>query len=205
MVRPRLGASDGVALVEFALVLPLFLLIALTGIEYANLAMSHLRVNQIAHLVADNAGRVSGRIDESDINEIFTGATTVGASLSFAANGRIVLSSLQDNGLTGSNHGQMINWQRCTGSLAVNPAYGRQNAGRTNGSLQAMGQTGRQITALPGTAVMFVEVSYTYQPLITSSILGARTITYETAFNVRERTENNITNVQNLTVNSCPT
>jgi hypothetical protein len=50
---------------------------------------------------------------------------------------------------------------------------------------------------------MFVEVTYDYQPLVNLNILGARRIRYESAFNVRERNNQDITNTQNLTTNSC--
>ncbi|MGZ8328871.1 MAG: TadE/TadG family type IV pilus assembly protein, partial [Allosphingosinicella sp.] len=192
----RLGASErGVSLIEFALSLPVVLAMGFGGLEVANLALTHMRVSQIANMVADNAGRVRTGVDETDINEIFAGVREVGAAIRFPTNGRIVLSSLEDNGRTGSNHGQMINWQRCLGTLNVAPAYGTQGTGRTNGTLLGMGPAARRIQSLPGTAVMFVEVSYTYQPLIPGIIPG-RTIRYESAFNVRERTNQNISNTQ---------
>lgn len=193
-----------VAMMEFALAAPVVLAFALGGLETANLALAHLRISQIAMTTADNAGRVNTRIDESDINEVFAGAAQIGKALDFMPHGRIVLSSLQDNGLVDPDHGQMINWQRCSGSLNVAPSYGLQNAGRTNATLaEGMGPTGRKIQSLPGTAVMMVEVTYDYQPLISSQILGATRIRYESAFNVRERVEQNITNVKALPLNSC--
>ena len=200
-----LRETRGVATIEFAFTLPIVTLIAMTGIEYANLAMAHVRVSQIAETVADNAARVNNGIDESDINEVFSGARQIGASMDFAANGRIVLSSLQENGypVGDARRGQMINWQRCTGSLAVTPAYGVQGRGRNDATLQAMGAAGRQITSLQGTAVMFVEVTYQYRPLISSRLIGNARLRYENAFNVRERTQQDITNTQGLPLNSC--
>jgi Flp pilus assembly protein TadG len=197
-----LRAERGVALIEFAYSLPIVLVIGFGGLETANLALANLKVNQIAETVADNAGRVTSGIDESDINEVFAGALQIGQSINFQANGRIVLSSLQDNGLTGTKKGQMINWQRCTGALtSVAPSYGTQGKGKTDASLQYMGPSTRQIASLPNTAVMFVEVTYNYTSLIPG--YPARTIRYESAFNVRERTNQNITNTQSLTLNSC--
>ena len=185
--------ARGMALVEFALSLPLVLALGLGGFELANYALTNLRVNQIALSVADNAGRVITRIDETDVVEVFAGARVTGEPIGFQQNGRVVLSSLQHNGRTGTTAGQMINWQRCWGSLAVAPSYGRQGAGRTNGSLQSMGRPGRAIASLPNTAVMFVEVSYRYSPLI-GGVLSPQTIRYESAFIVRGRTQNDISN-----------
>jgi len=49
-----------------------------------------------------------------------------------------------------------------------------------------MGEPGREITASPGTAVMFVEVAYTYDSLTPFEIFDGRIITYTAAFNIRD-------------------
>jgi hypothetical protein len=203
--RARRLALDerGVAFIEYAFTFPILLLLGLGGLECANLALAHLRVSQIGMAVADNAGRVTTRIDESDINEVFAGAKQIGEAIDFEANGRIVLSSLQDNGQGGNKSGQMINWQRCFGKLAVAPLYGTEDKGRNDSSLPGMGPAARRIQSLPNTAVMFVEITYNYQPLIPGQFIPKQTIRYESAFNVRERTEQNITNTKALPENDC--
>ena len=196
--------SRGIAMTEFALSLPILLTLILGGLEVANYALAHLRVSQLAMTVADNAGRVDTTIDESDVYEVFAGASLVGSPIDFRDNGRIVLSSLQHNGYHDWREGQMINWQRCWGLLEVEPAYGDQGDGRHDDSLEdGLGPEGNKIVSGEGTAVMFVEATYQYQPLVSHRILGERQIRYETAFNVRERTNQNITNTQGLTVNGC--
>ncbi len=198
--------TSGVALTEFALSLPLFLALALGGMEYANLASAHMRVSQIAMTVADNAARVEPAIDEADIYEIFAGAELLGEKLDFEANGRIILSSLQHNGLTDDDEGQMINWQRCFGDLAEPSQYGVEGTGGTSDSLSdGVGPAGTEIFAAPSTAVMFVEVVYNYQQLIPGDLFS-REIRYETAFNVRSRDLFNISNSSSppLAVKSCP-
>jgi Flp pilus assembly pilin Flp len=195
----------GVAFVEFALIAPVLLFLILGGLEVVNYALAQLKVNQIAMTVADNAGRVTTGIDEANVYEVFAGANVIGQSMDFQSKGRIVLSSLQDNEQKGGKHGQMINWQRCWGDLATPPAYGAEGAGRKDNSLaQGMGATGNKITSIPGTAVMFVEVSYDYQPLISKTIVPVSgTIRRESAFNVRGRQNNNISNAQGLKVQAC--
>lgn len=195
----------GVAMVELAFSLPILLLMTFGGLEIAQMAMTHLRVNQIAITVADNAGRVRTGIDESNIYEVFAGANLIGDSISFEENGRIVLSSLEPNGETGSDEGQVINWQRCFGDLAVEPRYGEQGDGADDDSLaDGLGTGANKIVSAEGTAVMFVEVTYRYTPMVSGIPgWGPQDIRYESAFNVRERTNQNITNVQNLNVNGC--
>jgi hypothetical protein len=94
------------ALVEFALSLPLVVALGVGGIELANFALTNVRVNQIALSVADNAGRVTSRIDEANIVEVFAGARVTGEPINFQENGRIVLSSLEHNGLDDDDEGR---------------------------------------------------------------------------------------------------
>jgi Flp pilus assembly protein TadG len=201
-LRRLVRDERAVAFIEFAYSFPVVIALGLAGLECANLALAHLRISQISMMVADNAGRVTTRIDEADIYEVFAGADNIGKSISFKENGRLILSSLQDNTKTGTAKGQMINWQRCFGNLNTAPAYGVQGKGRNDATLQGMGVTGHVIQSLPNTAVMVVETTYNYQPLI-GGFLPAQTIRYESAFNVRERTEQDITNTKSLTVKSC--
>lgn len=194
---------SGVSMVEFALALPVVMLVFAGGMECANVALAHLRISQIATTTADTAARVLTQMDESDVYEIFSGVDMMGNRIDFAQHGRVVLSDLEPNGRTGTSAGQMIRWQRCYGSLNVAPAYGTQGTGATSATLAAgMGPAGRKITAGTGTAVMFVEVTYDYQPLI-YDVLNVGQIRYEAAFNVRERTDFAITNTQSRTVRSC--
>ncbi|MDE1467683.1 TadE/TadG family type IV pilus assembly protein [Aurantiacibacter sp. D1-12] len=197
--------EGGVAFVEFAFVAPILLLLILGGLELANYALAHMRVNQIAMTVADNAGRVNTGIDEANVQEVFAGAGVIGAPLDFEEHGRIVLSSLQHNGRNGRNEGQMINWQRCWGELDRDPAYGVEGDGRNDNSLEdGMGPDGKRIISAEGTAVMVAEVYYTYQPLIdTGYMVINETIAHESAFNVRGRENNDLTNAQNLDEMTC--
>lgn len=192
-------------MVEFAFAAPLLLFMILGGLELVNYALDQLKVSQIAMTVADNAGRVTTGIDEANIYEVMAGASVIGQSMDFENHGRIVLSSLQDNEQKGSKHGQMINWQRCWGDLDVDPAYGGEGTGRTDDTLpDGMGPDGNKIAAIDGTAVMFVEVTYDYQPLISGSILPfSGTIHRESAFNVRGRQNNDISNAEGLTTLAC--
>ncbi|MCB2079453.1 MAG: pilus assembly protein [Novosphingobium sp.] len=176
----------------------------LAGLELAHYARAHLKVSQMAMTVADNAGRIMTGIDEANIYEVFAGADVLASSLDFGPNGRIVLSSLEDNGLAGSQKGQMIRWQRCSGELDIDPAYGEQGDGELDATLRnGLGHAGKRIKSAPNTAVMFVEVTYDYQPLVGDGFFELGQIRYESAFNVRGRQNQAISNTQNLTVLDC--
>jgi hypothetical protein len=163
--------------------------------------MAHLRVSNIAMMTADNASRVRDSIDEANVIELFTGAKMTGDGIDFRENGRIILSSIEPNtaGANGATTGQWIRWQRCDGVKNASSLYGAQGKGQNDATLQNVGITGNTISASAGTAVMVVEVVYDYQPLVSESIFGPREIRYEAAFNVRQRTNQALTNTGNLT------
>lgn len=178
-----------VAIVETSFALPLILLVGLGGMELANLVMIHSRISQVALGVADNASRiggVTGKVQESDINEVFTGAELQSAGLDWASKGRIILSSLEvvkvlDNKGNVTSSGQGLRWQRCMGGLRQGVVPMTANA--TSG----IGPTGgKKLLAIDGSAVMFVEVFYDYSPMVMPDLFGERRLHYTAAFTVRE-------------------
>lgn len=176
-------------LIEMAFCIPLLVLIGFGGIEMANLALVNTRISQISLSAADNASRIAfgnsmalPQVRELDINEVFTGAEAQARGLNLRANGRIVLSSLERN----ADGGQTIKWQRCYGNLAVQSLYGPEGTGATGTAFLGMGPVGKRVEAVQGTAVMVVELTYTYQAVAYGSWLGPKTIRSEAAFNVRE-------------------
>lgn len=186
--RLRRNAS-GVAMVEFAISMPFFLTVGLYGIETANLAMVNMRVAQLAIHLADNASRVGDttslenrKVYESDINDVFLGSNIQAGRLDFYKHGRAIISSLEvdDNG------NQYIHWQRCKGRKAFVSAYGGEGAG-LDGSLPGMGPAGEEVIALEGDAVIFVEISYDYQPLISDVFTTVSEIKSTASFNVRDK------------------
>lgn len=176
-------------LIEMAFCIPLLVLLGFGGLEMANLALINTRVSQIGLNTADNASRIAAgsnlaqpQVREIDINEVFVGAEKQAKGLDLKARGRIILSSLERN----KDDGQWIHWQRCYGDMKVASAYGPEGTGATGTSFKGMGPKDREVTAASGTAVMFVEVIYQYDPLLYGKWLGPRTIRSAAAFNIRE-------------------
>jgi Flp pilus assembly protein TadG len=217
-------STSGLALIEFGMSLPVLLALGLYGLETANLALAHLKVSNIAMIAADGAGRVRDSIDETDIEELFIGAKKSGEAMDFAANGRIIVSDLEQ---TSDGKFQWIRWQRCTGTKKADSSWGTPldktgaaitngtEAYKTDGSLSSnpsselkstllgMGPATNRIASQPGTSVLVAEVVYDYQPLISNSLLGAKTIRYTSAFNVRQRTNQVLSNLSKMAPYSC--
>jgi hypothetical protein len=176
------GNRSGLALVEFAFVAPVMLVLITGGAELANYSITSMRLSALALQVADNASRigegdpmVAKKVTEAQVNDLLQGALAQGGNMNIngtysekQASGsvvtknkaRIIISSLEpDDAHVGRNY---IHWQRCYGQATeYTPQYGLQGAD----DLPGMGPSGRQVFAPAGTAVIFVEVHYRYEPL----------------------------------------
>lgn len=197
-------------LIEFAYSLPILMTLAFTSVELTNLAVANMRVSQIAMTTADNVSRAlqSVRLTpavlrEVDINDALVGAKIQGGErLKILDKGRIILSSLQRD----ANNRQTIFWQRCKGMLNVNSAYGAQGAtqGVTAG-FTGMGATTPKVQAAAGSAIIFAEVTYDYEPLVGAWALGNFRIRREAAYYVRD--DRDLTDISNpnpaATVSNC--
>jgi hypothetical protein len=167
---------SGVAAVEWALSAPLVLTMFLNGAELTNYAIAKMRVSQIALHVADNASRIgtdslltAPQISETQINDLLLGANLQGGGLDLQNHGRVIVSSLEPIAPPTNPTGKFkVHWQRCYGAKVFPSSYGDQ--GNTN--LTHFGPVGKQVSAVPETGgVIYVEVAYDYQPLISAKLV----------------------------------
>ncbi len=190
----RAGIMDdrsGVALTEFALCLPILIGLVLYGIETVNFAYATQKVGDIATLTVDNISRIRVGISEGDVTDAIRGIGGGAANIGFPGNGRIIVSSLRPvTDAAGNVTNQQVRWQRCTGALGQSSSYGSPGS---NLGPAGMGPSGRKVAASANSEVIFVEVAYAYQPLISNAFLGPRTIRALAGMNVRDRSSNDIT------------
>lgn len=200
-LRQRLARDRrGVSIVEFALVLPFVITITMAGLEMANLAVTVLRVNQMAMLAADNAARVRNSIDEKDVEQVMVGLRFAGTGIKFGDYGRVIISAFEPNGQTGSKKGYKITWQRCFGSNNVTSSYGTAGDGATDATLASgMGPTGKKVTPVDNNALMFAEIRYNYHPVVASYFVSAFELAARQAFTVRDRASQTLTNTSSMT------
>jgi len=201
MIRKLAASRSGTAMTEFALSLPLLLTAGLYGAETANLALVHMEVNQLAIHVADNASRIGDtsqitnrQVFEADINDLLLGSNIQGGpTLNFYEHGRTIISSVEvyDSSVgcsSGCPHGAhpdgtiYIHWQRAKGKKQWSSSYGDEADIVPNG----IGPTGQEVKPDLGGAVIFVEVAYDYQPLVSSRFFGPTTIKAISTFIVRD-------------------
>ena len=215
--------ASAIAMTEFALVLPVILLLGMTGAEMVNYATTKMRMSQIALQVADNASRmgvgtVAGpkSISETNIKDVFTGAQLQSGSLNMLTNAKIILSDLEIDTVnsTQATTKYMIKWQRCYGNKAHASSYGiaPPDTGNPNhytslnyNNLAGIGPPNQQVTTQSGNATMFVEVYYVYKPLFTSKFLPSATFDETASMAVRDQRDlTQIYNTENATPSWCP-
>lgn len=185
--------KSGLALIEFAYSLPVFLGLGFYGVEVANLAITQMKMSQVALSMADNASRIgtldsnlgAKEIAESQVNDVFQAAAIQSGRVRVFQDGRAVLSSLELN----ATGGQTIRWQRCKGMQVEDSEYGVEGVGENDNDFEGMGAATNRVSATSGTAIMFVELTYEYQPLFGDMFIGNREIRQEAAFTVRDKRE----------------
>jgi hypothetical protein len=160
-------------------------------------ALDETDVNEImigAKLMGGTDFATNGRIILSDLEQRTNTSGSGGTGAITAAN---------PNG-----YRQWIRWQRCAGGLSKTSTYGgpKDSSGnavvnldnttnsdhgavQTTFTIDAMGPANQQISASGGTAVMVVEIFYTYKPMVPLYSFGASTLHVYQAFNIRQRSD----------------
>lgn len=194
MIKKLIKNTSGIALTEFALILPLFVFMVVGGMELAWEAVTRQKIQALASTSADNAARKRGVIDETDISEIIAAIKINGEGLDFEEEGRIIISSVQRNA---ANNGNWIRWQRCFGKKSRASNYGTQGKGQNNSSFSSISDD-PNMRPPTGNAIIIAEIEYDHKPLVTDAYFGQRTFTYETVQIVRDRQDLGIGNATNI-------
>jgi Flp pilus assembly pilin Flp len=211
LIRLRRLARDarGIAMLEFALIAPVFLVTLLFGLEIVMFALAQSQVSRVANSTADLAARYRASIDEADVQQLFLGARLSAEGIDFAENGRLLLSSVTRNQ---SNDGHWIRWQRCEGALDEASTLGAQGDGQTGTAIATVDG----LTLNTGDNIMVAEAIFDYQPFIYpeavfDAIFGGRRITYRSSYMAREIALPTITNTTGIAAsawqtmaNGCP-
>lgn len=190
LLRRLRGDRRGLALIEFAYILPIFVTLTLTGAELTNFVITRMRISQIALQIADNAARMGSgsqlqakTVTEADIYDIMLGALRQAGTLNLFGNGRVMISSVEPMASPNSDHKYKIGWRRCFGRKAYTSPYTEKKTDIAGG----VGPEGRQVDAPDHGATMFVEIAYTYQPLLKLSFFGDNEMREIASMMVRDR------------------
>lgn len=163
LFRPLARDARGVAFLEFALGLPLFLGVALTGIEVGNYVMATNRVQRMAGMMSDlvaQSGTGEIGISEKQVYDLFNAIDLTAKPYDLRNHGRVVITGVRG---TDQNNDKVVEnrmlWQRFDGAYTqAAPLVGCKEK-----VADATLPNGRSLVL---DEVMFhVQVSYDYQPI----------------------------------------
>jgi Flp pilus assembly protein TadG len=210
--------TSGAVFIELALSFPLFLGLAMTGVEFVSYMNAHMQVSQLTHMVADNVARVPVGITETDFIEVREQVryNDVGKKLLNDNKGRIKVSIVTTNVPTPPTadpnpNDNIILDQRCYGNSSFKSKM--SNVVKGTILLDGIGPQGRRISAQNNNPVIFVETYFEYEPIFLSRRLFGdafsdvqkklSSVQYTTAASVRTRENQAIQNVPGVTPAAC--
>ena len=151
-----LGCRRGVAATEFALILPLMVLILVGTVEFGNVLLLDRKVSRAAHISADLVAQAR-QITTAELTDVFDAVEEI--LRPFPAGMAITLSS--------------VYFDPATNQVRVVWSQTRNGAARAQGSLFALPQAGMLIA---GESVIVAEITYPYSPLFADLVLGSLTL-----------------------------
>lgn len=155
--RRLLGQDSGIAMVEFALIMPVLLLLVMGGLELSRYVLLHQKLSRLASNAGDLVSRAE-KLTVADVNQVFEASQYIVRPFDMNPEGVVVISSVAKQ----PDNPPIVQWQQQGG-----------------GGASATSQIGRssQPANLPGTFVLrdfqdviVAEVFYRYEPLIFDDI-----------------------------------
>jgi Flp pilus assembly protein TadG len=157
-------AQQGIAMVEFALVLPVLMTLFYGTVEITRFVLITQKVEKLAHSVADMTAQ-SATASAASLNQVMAAASDIMSPYTVGANGRVIISSLYR---APSTVDAKINWRyEGGGTLVATSALGLVNAKPVMPSAFTFDERENVIAA---------EVYYRFSPLISSQFFGTTTI-----------------------------
>lgn len=152
--------QNGVAAIEFAIILPILVLLTFGGYEGWNMILAAQRLDRVAFSVADLASRLSNSATEGDVTNLLDGGLYISQPFDIKSNGRIILSSVDPSAT------REITWQRCLGTkTSIKSALGAEgNPAKLTGIKRA--------PIAVDNAIFVTEVHYRYTPKLLGIITG---------------------------------
>lgn len=154
----------GVAAVEFALILPIFLLLMGAGLELAALIHANMKVQRMATMMADlvaRDGTSDKQLSEAQLYDVLSAMDLAARPLDIRGHGRVIISAVlgEDTNSDGQPDVNRIKWQRFDGALITAP------------KLIGCWSSSTATSAIPrqlrlGETLFHAQVTYAYQPLI---------------------------------------
>jgi len=153
MRRPRFGRDQrGMAAVEFALITPILVLLALGCFEVPSYVLVFQKMSRASAGVADLVAQADDPITKDQLVDIFSGAKSMMQPYDVVNDGEVIVTSINNP----SGTGVKITWQRKNGLVATASKLGSSG---TPANLPA------GLTPAADEEVLVAEVYYNYKPM----------------------------------------
>ena len=163
LCRQFLGDRLGSVAIEFALVLPLYVLILSGGFELTMYALLHNKLQRVAGVMADTVSRQN--VSRDTVHGLLSQSGQFMTPFGFA-NGKITISQIRNEDETDDASNMLISWQESF-----------------QGAATQLGSAGTVPAALPNNfevlnekTIIVSEISYSYTSFVFSSLIGDRTL-----------------------------
>ena len=167
--RWSIGRRDrGNVAVEFALALPVLILLLLASAELGRFVLLHQKIDRVASTMADLVARAE-TISESEIDDIFTAAGQVAEPFDLGSQGRVLISSVTNDG-----SGPTVAWQRLDGGSYV--------AASQIGAEGEPATLSGEFAVAEGETAIISEVYFDFEPFLSELIVAPRLL-YRRALN----------------------
>jgi hypothetical protein len=162
LARLRRAVAGNVA-TEFALALPVLLLMMLGSAELARFVILHQKVDRVAVTMSDLVSRAE-TVSESDLDDIFVAAGQVAQPFDIGSLGLVIVSSV----INPDGDGPVIAWQRSGGgALSATSQLGIEGEAA---SLSA------DFEVRQGETAIIAEVFYDFEPFLSEVVVAPQTI-----------------------------
>jgi len=162
MARAWLCAS-GNAAVEFALVLPVLMLLMLGSAEMGRFVILHQKVDRVAVTTSDLVARAE-TINETDLDDIFDAADFVAQPFDLAGLGVVIVSAITNE----DGSGATVAWQRSGGGSSTHTSQ----IGIAGGAATLTAD----FEVREGETAIIAEVFYDFEPFLSELIVEPQTV-----------------------------
>ncbi len=122
--------ESGLALIEFAYTLPLFMGAGLVGLEFTNVVLAHQKSERVSSTVADQIAANQIPPSEAQIRDMYRGVAQISQPFEFAPNGNVIVTAVVGVFDDDDNEVQnKIAWQRCLAKDSFDSGLGTEWTG----------------------------------------------------------------------------
>jgi hypothetical protein len=164
----------GLALIEFAYTLPIFVGFGLVGIEFANVVLARQKAERIAATIADQVASNQVPPNERQIRDMFEAVDLIAAPFDFNDNGNVIVTAVV--GVRDTDDDEIQNkvaWQRCRVKDSFESQFGEQWSGSDDVAEGPEIELPNDIELRQNQMVILTEVFFPYDEIVSTQLVGS--------------------------------